>query len=349
MKRMSSWTASFALILTLAGSADARDVYKGFIDPNLFAHHRAIADILQKLEEDPKNAALKNDLGLLIARDGFWRDAIREFKEAAELDPKIATKAYFNAGLVSLWKGDNGGARSFLKKSVDRDPGNWPAWWMLGLVEERLFNIDAALDAYKRSLRVDTSLFDPTKNPFAIESKLRSRVLLETYQQRKVRAAQPIVEQFADPERIQAFLQPAMAPATPPAPPAAAEPQKTPVPAPTPTPVPIAVPTVPSVSSPTLQTHPTGTKPPDVKPVEKTEPQPPPPPAQGPDSPSSQTVAPPPAPPAPGPGGPPVGFSDRPSNYQGSGRGSDVKGAEQGGPGPGGFDSQPPATPPPPQ
>lgn len=346
MKRTTVTIAAAALALFFAAAAEGRDVYKGFIDPYLFPHHRAIVDILQKLETDPKNAALKNDLGLLIARDGFWRDAIREFEEAAKLDPKLATKAYFNAGLVSLGRGENSTARSYFKKSVSKDPGNWTAWWMLGLTEERLFNIGGAVEAYKTSLRVDTSLFDPAKNPFAIESRLRSRVLLETYQKRRVRAAQPLLEQFAEAERIQALLQfskpPTPVPSTPP------EPTKPPEPTPAPVPVvPIAPPMTISTPPGGQPAPPPRTKGPDVKPIDRgSEPQPPQP--ETPPGPAAPASAPAPAP-VSGPGGPPMGFADRPSAPTGSDRPSGVKGVEQGGPGPGGFDAEPPATPPPPK
>ena len=50
---------------------------------------------------------------------------------------------------------------------------------------------DAAVDAYSRSLRVDTSLFDAGVNPFAVTTRLKARVLLETYERRRVDAAFP--------------------------------------------------------------------------------------------------------------------------------------------------------------
>jgi hypothetical protein len=65
---------SFALALCLAAPAAAKDVYKPYLDPGI-PHHRAILDTLARLEANPKDAGLKNDLGCLIALDGFWRDA----------------------------------------------------------------------------------------------------------------------------------------------------------------------------------------------------------------------------------------------------------------------------------
>lgn len=189
----------------LGGVAEARDVYKGFLDPGI-PHHKATLDTLALLEKTPNDSGLHNDLACLIALDGFWRDALREFDTAAKLDKKDS-RPLFNAGLVRAWKGEWGGAKSAFGKAVDRNPGNWAAWWMLGLSREKLGDDDGAVAAYKTSLRVDTSLFDVRTNPFAPQSSLKPRVLLETYEKRLVRAALPRAEQLADADRIATFFQ----------------------------------------------------------------------------------------------------------------------------------------------
>jgi tetratricopeptide (TPR) repeat protein len=217
-----SLAVAAAAIATVALQLDARDVYKGFLDPGI-PHHRAILDTLALLDQSPKDASLHNDLGCLIARDGFWRDALREFSTAADLD-RNDSRPLFNAGLVHAWKSEWSRARSSFKKTVKRNPGNWPAWWMLGYCEERLGSEDAAVDAYKVSLRVDTSLFDVKRNPFAADTKLKSRVLLETLDKRRVRAAMPATEQLANSDRIASFFQRAR--------PAAAAPHEESAPAP---------------------------------------------------------------------------------------------------------------------
>jgi hypothetical protein len=195
----------FLLACLAGGPAEARDVYKAFLDPGI-PRHRAVLDTLQRLEANPLDAGLKNDLGCLIAQEGFWRDAIREFEEAGKLDKK-ASRPYFNAGLVRAMRSEWRDARGAFQKAADRDPGNWPAWWMLGYAEEQLGNTDAAVDAYKRSLRVDNSLFDVTVNPYAAQTKLRLRVFLETYDNRRVRVMLPSSEQLSDPERVASFFQ----------------------------------------------------------------------------------------------------------------------------------------------
>ncbi len=183
-----------ALAAALSSPAGAKDVYKAFLDPGI-PQHRATLDLLAKLETSPNDAGLHNDLGCLIARDGFWRDALREFDTAAKLDKKDG-RPHYNAGLVQATRGAWGAARSEFKKAVDRSPGNWPAWWMLGFAEEKLGNTNAAVKAYATSLRVDTSLFDVKRNPWASKTRLKARTLLETYDVRIARASLPATEQL---------------------------------------------------------------------------------------------------------------------------------------------------------
>jgi hypothetical protein len=188
-----------------ASPAVAKDVYKASLDPAI-PHHAAILETISKIEKDPSNAALHNDLGCLVAWDGFWRDALRSFDMAAELAPEDSRPS-FNAGLVQALRGEWGSARSRFRRAVKADPGNWPAWWMLGFAEETLGNESAAVDAFSKSLRVDTSLFDVKTNPFAVATRLRARVLLETYERRRVDAAIPFSNQLSDPSRVAAFFQ----------------------------------------------------------------------------------------------------------------------------------------------
>ena len=201
----SALVGAFALALLAATQAGARDLYKPFLDPAI-PHHRAILDTVEKLKSEPQNASLHNDLGCLVAWDGFWRDALREFSEAEDLD-EHDSRPSFNSGLVRAWKSEWGGAARSFRRAVKRDPGNWAAWWMLGFAEEQQGNVESAVDAYKTSLRVDTSLFDVRVNPFAAQSKLKARALLETYEKRMVRANLPGTEQLADADRVTMSMQ----------------------------------------------------------------------------------------------------------------------------------------------
>jgi hypothetical protein len=203
--RRARFTSALALCAALAGPLAARDVYRGFLDPGI-PQHRATLDLLERLVKTPNDSSLHNDLACLIARDGFWRDALREFALAAKLD-KAASRPLYNAGLVHAMRAEWGSAASSFRKAVSREPGNWAAWWMLGYAEERRGHESAAVAAYKTSLRVDTSLFDVRRNPFAADSRLKSRVLLETLEGRVQRLALPATEQMAQADLVTSFQQ----------------------------------------------------------------------------------------------------------------------------------------------
>ncbi len=201
--RRTRFAGALALCAALAWPLAARDVYRGFLDP-ANPQHRATLDLLERLEKTPNDAFLHNDLACLIARDGFWRDALREFGVAAKLD-KADGRPLYNAGLVHAMRGEWGSAASSFHKAVSRAPGNWAGWWMLGFAEEQRGNESAAIAAYKTSLRVDNSLFDVRKNPFAAHTRLKGRVLLESLDDRLYRLALPATEQMAQPDLVTSF------------------------------------------------------------------------------------------------------------------------------------------------
>jgi hypothetical protein len=201
--RRARFAGALALCAALAAPLAARNVYRGFLDPEN-PQHRATLDLLGRLEKTPNDASLHNDLACLIARDGFWRDALREFRVAAKLD-KADSRPLYNAGLVHAMRGEWGSAASSFHKAVSRAPGNWAGWWMLGFAEEQRGNESAAIAAYKTSLRVDTSLFDVRRNPFAARTRLKGRVLLESLDARVYRLALPAAEQMAQPDLVTSF------------------------------------------------------------------------------------------------------------------------------------------------
>ena len=201
--RRALFAGALALCLAASGPLAARDVYRGFLDPSN-PQHRATLDLLERLEKTPNDASLHNDLACLIARDGFWRDALREFAVAAKLD-KTDTRPLFNAGLVHAMRGEWASAASSFHEAVARGPGNWAGWWMLGFAEEQRGNESAAVAAYKTSLRVDTSLFDVRRNPYAARTRLKGRVLLESLDSRVLRLALPATEQMAQPDLVTSF------------------------------------------------------------------------------------------------------------------------------------------------
>ncbi len=193
------------LPLLLSGGGRADDGYKAVLDDRI-PLHQAVKETLALIEKNPNDAALQNDLGALLAWKGNYPNALESFQKAADLDPKDG-KPLFNAGLVEVLKGNWSTARSRFRKATKRDPGNFQAWWMRGWTEEQMGNTNAAVDAYKHAIVVDTSLYDIRKNPFAATTRLKGRVLLETYGSRLVKATLPKQEQFEDSARVGSFFQ----------------------------------------------------------------------------------------------------------------------------------------------
>ncbi len=206
------------LLLTSPAATHAADEgYKAVLDDQI-PLHRAIKETLALIEKNPNDASLHNDLGALLAWNGTYPNALESFAKAAELDKKDA-KPLFNAGLVEVLKGNWHTARKRFQQATRREPGNFQAWWMVGWTEERLENTDAAVDAYKHAVVNDTTLWDIRRNPFAATTRLKGRVLLETYRARVLKTTLPLQEQFEDPARMESFFQrsrPAAAPAAPP-------------------------------------------------------------------------------------------------------------------------------------
>ncbi len=113
--------AGAAALLLAAGPMAGKDVYKAFLSPEV-PHHRAIQEILAQIEAHPDDASLFNDLGCLVAWDGFWRDALRNFETAAKLDP-ADTRPMFNAGIVYAYKGEWGNAQERVPRGREARAG----------------------------------------------------------------------------------------------------------------------------------------------------------------------------------------------------------------------------------
>ena len=89
-------------------------------------HHQgqldeAIACYRQAIELDPKLAVAHNNLGVALKQQGRLDEAIAEGRQAIELDPNYAG-AYSNLGLALSSKGDVSDAIATLQKAIDR----WP-------------------------------------------------------------------------------------------------------------------------------------------------------------------------------------------------------------------------------
>lgn len=92
----------------------------------------------------PDDAALYNQLGNVYGAEGKIPEATEALTKAAQLDPQMAAKAYYNLGanLVNTGKSDE--AADFFKKAIDADPTYADAHYQYGICLMAKAQVDAS-------------------------------------------------------------------------------------------------------------------------------------------------------------------------------------------------------------
>jgi tetratricopeptide (TPR) repeat protein len=141
----------------------------------------------KRIEEQPGDANLHNDLGNLLALRGFPEQAASQYEQAAELDESNFI-ALYNLGLLRETEGKTSDAISAYKKSIKRKPGFPPSRFRLGRLYEHGGQLDDAVAQYAKAFWIDPSMRDPKRNPLVIDSDLMYRASLENYERDLARA-----------------------------------------------------------------------------------------------------------------------------------------------------------------
>jgi tetratricopeptide (TPR) repeat protein len=136
--------------------------------------------VLDELRANPDSAELHNDLGAMLVEKGFPKDAAREFERAVDADGRYFP-AWYNLGLVRAANGDELGARRALIKTVSLKPGHSAALFQLGLIEEKRFHTDRAVELYAKAYSINPKLLDVAINPRILDSNLTDLALLRMY------------------------------------------------------------------------------------------------------------------------------------------------------------------------
>jgi hypothetical protein len=156
-----------------------------------------ILDLTARVAAKPGDAGLHNDLGNLLARRGFARQAIEQYREAAKVDPEFFLADY-NEGLLLEKEGRDGDAISAYKRSIKRKPGFPLSRFHLGFLYEKKGHNDSAVAEYAKALRIDPSLRWPTRNPLVVQSRLLYRASLVNYERDLAAADLADEGEFAD-------------------------------------------------------------------------------------------------------------------------------------------------------
>ena len=135
---------------------------------------------------NPNLAPLHNDLGQLLLRKGFPKDAEREFERAINADSRFYP-AWYNQGLVRAARDDYSGARRAFFRTTRLMKGHSEALFQLGLMAEKRGNRDAAVAYYAKAIRHNPRIVDVRLNPLVLDAKLLHLALIKNYDREHVR------------------------------------------------------------------------------------------------------------------------------------------------------------------
>src|SRR5579859_8234391 len=102
----------------------------------------------------PIEAARLNNLGVAYMNQQLFEKGLKNFQQAAEIDPKLAI-ARLNEGVafLNLQKVDE--AKASLEAALKQDPKNPNAWYSLGLLAKNTGEAQASIDAFKHVTEID--------------------------------------------------------------------------------------------------------------------------------------------------------------------------------------------------
>jgi tetratricopeptide (TPR) repeat protein len=106
------------------------DVQTG--DDRTKAYDQAIVSYNKSLAIKPTDAGVYNQMGNLYGKEKKIPEATDALTKAAQLDPTMAPKAYFNMGANLVNTGQPEKATEFFKKATDADGNYAEAWYQYG-------------------------------------------------------------------------------------------------------------------------------------------------------------------------------------------------------------------------
>jgi tetratricopeptide (TPR) repeat protein len=101
-------------------------------DDRTKSYDQAIASYNKSLAIKPTDAGVYNQMGNLYGKEKKIPEATEALTKAAQLDPTMAPKAYFNMGANLVNSGQPEKATDFFKKAADADGNYAEAWYQYG-------------------------------------------------------------------------------------------------------------------------------------------------------------------------------------------------------------------------
>lgn len=116
---------------------------------------QGIALAKQIAENLPEDCNALFNLGLMLADNGNYREAITNLEKIVSINPGFeAGKVRFYLGRSYVQTGNYRKALQHLQLAVQHDPGNAVAYYYLGQAHERLGNLSKAVEAFRMAIRL---------------------------------------------------------------------------------------------------------------------------------------------------------------------------------------------------
>jgi tetratricopeptide (TPR) repeat protein len=111
-------------------------------DDRTKSYDQSIASYNKGLAIKPNDAGVYNQIGNIYGKEKKIPEATDALTKAAQLDPAMAPKAYFNMGANLVNGGQPDKAADFFKKATDADPNYSEAWYQYGSLQMMLGKVD---------------------------------------------------------------------------------------------------------------------------------------------------------------------------------------------------------------
>jgi tetratricopeptide (TPR) repeat protein len=141
---------------------------------------RALAILIQRLEESPRDADLLTDYANLLVRGGHFDEAAATYESALTVDPDSSTTLY-NLGLLRFELGQMREARRHLDRAIEVEPSFSRAHYALGSVFAARKRHRRAVQHYSRAFSLEPRLLDIHHNPELLFNDLATWASMRTY------------------------------------------------------------------------------------------------------------------------------------------------------------------------
>ena len=186
---------------TLQPRPKGEPIFLHWLNPKI-PGDRVILEYWSKVKAHKASPAEMLDLGTMLYKHGFSRDAVRIYHRTGKAYPTLA-EPWFLAGLVEHEGNHLKAARRNYKRCLKILTGNGWCNFYMGLVDEQLGHPFDAMHFYDQAFRFDPDLANPKVNPEVLKSKLQLGAFVRRLNQEQFASNMPM--KYYEPHRLHVF------------------------------------------------------------------------------------------------------------------------------------------------